>query len=310
MHAFCYVRPVVSASPTIELVLQQAIERLSTCSTSARLDAQILLAAALERPRSHLSTHPEAPVPAHGLHRFETWLRQRASGIPVAYLTGQKGFWSLELQVTPQVLIPRPETELLVELALQWLAPDAAARVLDLGTGSGAIALAIARERPRAGVIATDLCAAALQVARGNAGQLGLDNVEFLQGDWFEALRATPGRLPFDLIVSNPPYIAGDDAALDTPGLRAEPRQALTPGPLGLEAIERIVRTAGAHLRDGGRLAMEHGADQATAVRALLASHGFMDIHTAQDLAGRDRVSFATGCRAGAVGGAGASGGV
>ncbi len=275
--------------PTIKQLLRQAVERLRTRTSTPRLDAEILLSAALGQPRTWLAIHPETPVSADILMRFEQWLTRRVAGTPVAYLTGSKEFWSLNLRVTPQVLVPRPETELLVELALQWLPADAEVHVLDLGTGSGAIALAIARERPRARILATDNSAAALEVARDNAGQLGIGNVTFARGEWYAALPTAEAR--FDLIVSNPPYVAGDDLALLQ--LQTEPRQALTAGPTGLEAIARIARGARERLRAGGWLAVEHGAGQAQAVRALLTDHRLADVRTEQDLAGRDRVTCA-----------------
>lgn len=205
----------------------------------------------------------------------------------MAYLTGMQGFHALELRVTPEVLIPRPETELLVELALRKIPAGAESTVADLGTGSGAIALAIAQARPLAHVVATDVSHAALHVARGNAGSLGLRNVVFAQGDWCAAL----GDVRCDVIVSNPPYVADDDPHLDEGDLRFEPRAALVSGVDGLDAIRAIVRDARAHLRDGGWLLLEHGFDQGAAVRELLASRGYAGVFTERDLEGRERVS-------------------
>src|SRR5690606_4258090 len=213
----------------------------------------------------------------------------RAAGEPVAYLTGRRGFWTLDLAVTPDTLIPRPETELLVEQALQRLGSEAEARVADLGTGSGAIALAIAAERPLARVAAVDRSAGALAVARANALAHGLEGrVEFLAGDWFAPLQ---GRR-FDLVVSNPPYIAEGDPHLARGDLRYEPAPALASGPDGLDAIRTIVAAAPRHLLPGGWLLLEHGFDQGAAVRGLLEARGFAEVATVPDLEGRDRVSL------------------
>jgi release factor glutamine methyltransferase len=249
----------------------------------------LLLAHVLERPRAWLYTWPEhVPTPMQA-DAFERLVDARASGVPVAYLLCRRAFWSLDLAVTPAVLIPRPETELLVELALERLPQDVACEVADLGTGSGAIALAIARERPLARVRATDLSAGALAVALANAQRLGLANVEFAQGDWCEAL----GGIPFDLIVSNPPYIATGDPHLGSGDLRHEPLSALASGVDGLDAIRTIVATARAHLSTGGWLLIEHGWEQATQVRELLVRHGWLDASSVRDLAGHERVTFA-----------------
>jgi len=209
--------------------------------------------------------------------RYQCLLEQCAAGEPLAYLTGEREFWSLALTVTPAVLIPRPETELAVErcLALHDASPAA---ILDLGTGSGAIALALAVERPRWRIMATDFDAGALQVARGNAAQLGLQNVYFEHGDWFEPLR---GR-QFDLIISNPPYVAAGDPALQA--LRYEPAAALTPGSDGMEALRRIVLQAPAHLLPGGWLVLEHGAGQAAAVAGSLVEAGYARVRCYVDL--------------------------
>ena len=243
----------------------------------------------LERPRAWLYAWPEhVPTPKQA-DAFERLVQARASGAPVAYLLGRRAFWSLDLAVNPAVLIPRPETELLVELALERLPRDAACAVADLGTGSGAIALAIAHERPLARVHASDLSADALAVARANARSLGFVNVEFAQGDWCEAL----GALRFDLIVSNPPYIATEDPHLARGDLRHEPLSALASGVDGLDAIRTIVATAPAHLSTGGWLLIEHGWEQAPQVRELLVRQGWRDAASAHDLAGHDRVTFA-----------------
>ena len=266
---------------TVETLLRQA-------AAIDRVDAEWLLAHVLGRPRSWLFAHSGDPVPTAAALRFASLSARRQAGEPVAYLTGTQGFWTLDLEVSPATLIPRPETELLVELALARIPPDAAARIADLGTGTGAIALAIARERPRARVIATDASDAALAVARRNGLRNRVANVEFREGDW---LAPVAGER-FGLIASNPPYIAEGDPHLCEGDLRFEPPTALSSGSDGLVAIRRIVRDAPAHLAAGGWLLLEHGWDQGEPVRALLAQAGFIEVETARDLEGRDRVSL------------------
>ncbi|HRN62929.1 MAG TPA: peptide chain release factor N(5)-glutamine methyltransferase [Luteimonas sp.] len=251
-------------------------------------EAELLLAHALGRPRGWLYAHAADPLVAADAVRFEALLARRLAGEPVAYLCGRRGFWTLDLAVTPDTLIPRPETELLVELALARLPVDRDLQLADLGTGSGAIALALASERPRARVAATDASAAALAVAEGNARDAGLANVSFHPGDWFDAL---PGRR-FDLVASNPPYIAEGDPHLAQGDLRHEPALALSSGADGLDAIRAITAAAPAHLLPGGWLLFEHGLAQGEAVRALLHEAGFVDVATHRDLEGRDRVTL------------------
>ena len=253
-----------------------------------RIDAECLLAHCLQKPRAWLYAHAGQTIDAPQRMAFEDLVRRRGRGEPVAYLTGSRGFWTLELQVSPDTLVPRPETELLVELAIARLPDDGALRVLDLGTGSGAIALAIASERPHARVVAVDASAAALAVAESNGRRLSLDNVTFEAGDWYGGLA---GRR-FDVIVSNPPYIAIGDPHLHAGDLRFEPPAALSSGPDGLDAIRLIVAGAPAHLAAGGWLLLEHGWQQGEAVRALLAESGFTQISTEQDLEHRDRVTM------------------
>lgn len=275
------------APATIGGVLESAIEQMSTASATSRLDAELLLAACLDRPRSFLVSHAGEALSPGCRERFLRLVERRRSGEPVAYILGRKEFWSLELEVDRTVLVPRPETERLVEFSLEVLPRDAAAKVLDLGTGSGAVALAIAHERRSARITATDVSPEAIALACRNAERLGIGNVTFLVGDWFEPV----GAMHFDLIVSNPPYVAADDPALAGPELRAEPRSALVAGPSGLEAIERIAARAREHLRSGGWLALEHGAHQAQGVAALLSRAGLSTIRSLSDLAGHDRVS-------------------
>ncbi len=264
-------------------------------SARARLpegEADLLLAHVLARGSAWLFAHGDAVVDEPDAVRFDALVARRAAGEPVAYLTGRRGFWTLDLAVTPATLIPRAETERLVELALERL-PTGPCAVADLGTGSGAIALAIARERPHARVLATDASADALAVAIANADANGLQRVQFRQGHWLVPLAGER----FDLIASNPPYIAAGDPHLSRGDLVHEPSSALASGVDGLDAIREIVRAAPAHLLDGGWLLLEHGHDQGAAVRALLHDAGFADVHTEQDLEARDRVSL--GRRAG-----------
>jgi len=247
-----------------------------------RLDAELLLAHVLDVPRPAIIARDDRVLTPEELGDFERLLARRVAGEPLAYLTGEKEFWSLALKVTPDVLVPRPETELLVEWALELLPARESVRVLDLGTGSGAIALALARERPAARVVATDVSGAALAVARSNADRHGITNVTFMEGSWFAASPAA------DLIVSNPPYVAERDPHLDD--LRFEPRLALTSGD-GLDAIRAIVQGAAHHLNPRGWLVLEHGAAQGAAVRELLARAGFAAVETRRDLAGLERVT-------------------
>lgn len=254
-------------------------------------DAEQLLAHALGRELAWIYAHGDATVPEAMVEPLDALVRRRLAGEPVAYLVGRRGFWRLDLAVGPATLIPRPETELLVELALERLPADRDALVADLGTGSGAIALALALERPRARVLATDASAAALALARHNAETLGFGapRVEFRQGDWWAPLAGET----FDLVASNPPYIAEDDPHLARGDLRFEPRAALASGPDGLDAIRAIVGDAPAHLRPGGWLLFEHGQDQGAAVRALMKQAGLAGVATGRDLEGRERVSCA-----------------
>lgn len=253
----------------------------------APIDAQVLLAFVLGRDRSWLVAHRDDVLPRAHLDTYNALTRRRREGEPVAYLTGAREFWGLPLRVTPDVLIPRPETETLVELALSQLPVNAEPRVLDLGTGSGAIALALAHERPRARVVATDSLAAALAVARANALRLEIRNVTFVESDWYDAV----GTDLFDVIVSNPPYIAGGDPHLAEGDVRFEPSSALTPGGDGLDALRTIIDGAPSRLVAGGMLLVEHGYDQRDAVAALLQAARFTRLIAARDLAGHWRVA-------------------
>lgn len=276
--------PKTPEPASIRQLLEQATRRLHY--DSARLDAEVLLACVLGKPRSHLHAWPERVLPDATCAQFEAQLQRRAAGEPVAYLTGMREFWSLPLGVTPDTLIPRPETETLVALALEKIPAGSNARIADLGTGSGAIALAIAHERPGCQVLATDASAAAIAVASRNARQLGIASVEFLHGNWCEPLPATP----LDLIVSNPPYIPQDDPHLQQGDVRFEPRRALAAGPEGMDDLQALARCAYQHLHNGGWLLLEHGYDQGERATRLLTSAGFREVSDHADDAGLDRV--------------------
>jgi release factor glutamine methyltransferase len=248
-------------------------------------DAEILLAAAWRRSRADLMACADEPVPQDVATRFVAACARRIAGEPVAYLLGRREFWSLDFEVTPAVLVPRPETELLVERVLRQISrPDAS--VVDLGTGSGAIAIALAHERPAWQVLGTDRSNDALDIARRNGAKLA-PRVEWLPGDWFTPL----GTRRFDAIISNPPYIAGDDAVLEGDGLRHEPRMALTPGGDGLGALVTLINGAPGHLLAGGWLFLEHGATQGETLRAALVARGFTHVTSHRDLAGHERVT-------------------
>jgi len=273
----------------IETALQTAAKRLQGHSDTPRLDAELLLAQALEQDRTSLRTWPEQALTAEQSARFARLLERRLAGEPVAYLLGRRGFWTFELEVTPDTLIPRPETELLVELALARIPVDAAWTIADLGTGSGAIALAIASERPACIVHATDRSAAALAVARRNAVRLGIGNIHFHQGCWFEAL---PEGLLLEMIVSNPPYVPESAPHLQARGVRFEPREALAAGADGLDDLRHLIDAARPRLAPGGWLLLEHGWDQGEAVPALLAACGYAEISDERDLAGHPRLAI------------------
>ena len=260
---------------------------LARASGLERLDAQLLLAAALQQSRAWLLGHDDEPLSKHLAERITAQIAQRAAGMPLAYIVGEKEFHGLLLKVTPDTLVPRPDTETLVDWSLEILLrlPGAPA-VVDLGTGSGAIALAIKHRHPAAAVQAVELSAAALAVAQDNARRLGLA-LRFHQGDWWQPLAGQR----FDLIVSNPPYIAGSDPHL--PALRFEPLEALTPGGDGMKALLTLIDGAPNHLCPGGWLLLEHGYDQAEAVAAALRLRGFTEPALRLDLGGQPRVSGA-----------------
>lgn len=272
---------------SIATALARAATRLRP-SSSAVLDAQVLLGHALGRSRSEMMVHDDELLPAAQLVDFEQAVQRRVAGEPLAYIVGAREFWSLELKVSPAVLVPRPETELVVERALA-LVGGSRADVADLGTGSGAIALALAWERRDWQLVATDRSSDALAVATANARALAINNVQFVNGDWFAPLSGAR----FDLIASNPPYVATGDAALSDPALRHEPLGALASGATGLEDLSTLVDGAPAHLREDGWLVLEHSPGQAGALAELLVARGFRHVRCHADLAGLARVTEA-----------------
>ncbi len=276
------MRPMNTVAETLSL----AARSLAQHSESPRLDAEVLLGSVLGIGRAALIVRGAHPIAGEALQLYQGLLEPRAAGAPVAYLTGTREFWSLPLKVTPAVLVPRPETETLVELALQRLPTHQASSILDLGTGSGAVALAIATDRPRARVTGSDVSPAALDVARDNSRALALPQVAWRLGSWFDAVRGER----FDMVVANPPYVAAADPSLKT--LAAEPELALKGGPTGLEALASIAAGAAAHLKAGGWLLLEHGSTQGAEVALLLERHGLSGVQTHRDHAGTPRVTL------------------
>lgn len=277
-------------SVTVAQALATAVRTLEAGAQTPRLEAEVLLAHVLEVPRVSLHAHPERTLERSVLERLNRLIGRRSRGEPVAYLTGRREFWSLDLEVLAGVLIPRPETERLVEAALEHIPRGAAVRVADLGTGCGAVAVAIARERPAAQVVATDISLKALSLARRNVSRTGAGNVALVASDWLSALG--PGR--FHVVVSNPPYVAENDPHLGRGDLRFEPRIALVAGGDGLSAIREIASAARSRLADGGMLVLEHGFGQGKTVRLLLEGLGYRRVFGLEDHARRDRVSGGT----------------
>lgn len=284
------LKPETIRAMNVVDALQQASATLKEASPTPRLDAEVLVMHVCGINRSELITRHEMALTGEQQNQLESLLTRRKRGEPVAYLTGTREFRSMEFNVTSATLIPRPETELLVEKALEHIPRNAEWTIADLGTGSGAVALAIAKERPRCRVVATDSSTAALDVARSNAEKFALTNVEFRAGDWFAALAGDT----FDMIASNPPYIRIGDPHLKQGDLRFEPATALVSGADGLDAIRHITRHAGEFLKPGGWLLFEHGWDQADAAGEILRRQGYRDIVSHVDLAGHARV---TACR-------------
>lgn len=277
----------------MSLTIQQALVRaagLRAISDSWRLDTELLLAEAMSTSREYLLTWPAREIDPTAQQLFEVLFARRAKGEPLAYILGSKDFWDFRLQVNPDVLIPRPETELLVECALALVEQQLckAGQIVDLGTGSGALAIALARELPRSEVLAVDRSAAALELATLNAAQLGASNVRFREGSWCEGLASAS----VDLIVSNPPYVAAGDSHLQQGDLRFEPDMALVAGDAGLGDIKTIIAQAPVVLRANGWLLVEHGYLQGTDVKGIFIERGFQHVEGKQDLAGHDRVTF------------------
>lgn len=272
---------------SVGALLERARERLASSGGSPGLDAELLLAFAMDRPRSFVVGFPEHGVPAAEIARYQRLVERREAGVPVAYLTGRREFYSLSLTVSSATLVPRPETELLVDAVLGRLPDDEPARVLDAGSGCGAVALAIKHHRPYCRMVAVECSAPALEVAFSNGARLGLC-VDWVQSDWFSAL--ADGS--FDFIAANPPYVRANDEALFAGDLRHEPRVALDGGEDGLECLLEIIEETPRVLSTGGTLLLEHGSDQATAVRTLLRHSGFCGIRTHRDLAGHERVTL------------------
>ncbi len=278
----------MSSSVTVEQLLKQATEQLTANgSESPSLDAAVLLCRALNKPRSFLFTWPDKALSEEEQDVINELINQRLTGKPVAYIVGEREFWSLPLKVSPSTLIPRPDTERLVEVALD-LTIEASGPILDLGTGTGAIALALASEMPNREVIGVDLREEAQQLATENANNLSIKNARFLQGSWFEPIE----DLRFDLIVSNPPYIDEQDPHLDQGDVRFEPKSALVADDKGMADIRWIATEARGYLNKAGWIAFEHGYDQGKLTRDLLESLGYSMVATQQDYAGNDRVTL------------------
>ena len=276
-------------SLTIEQILQQAVSVLSPGSDSARLDAEILLAEVLHKERTFLRTWPEQILTPQQEQQFQQLIQRRREGEPIAYITGQQEFWSLELSVNTNTLIPRPETELLVEQAIEIIPQHECWKIMDLGTGSGAIALALAKERPVSQFIATDIHFPSLQLAQQNAIRHQVNNIRFVASHWLDAFKE---ELQLDMILSNPPYIMSDDPHLSQGDVRFEPRRALTSGPTGLDDIQQIIQQAFIRLKPGGWLLIEHGYHQADEVSLLMQKQGFISIKNLRDHANQPRLSL------------------
>jgi release factor glutamine methyltransferase len=272
---------------TVETALAAAAASLTDVSDSPRLDAETLLARVLGVSRSHLYAYPAAKLNDQSAGDFKAAVDRRRTGEPVAYITGSKEFWSIPFRVTGDTLVPRPETELLVEKALEYIPENRKCRVLDIGTGCGAIAIAIASERPEIEIVAIDSSPAALAIAKENASRRSRGNIRFLEGRWVEPVADER----FDVVVSNPPYVRSGDPALDD--LRFEPVAALAAGPDGLDAIRAISRESAVITAENGVLLLEHGAEQRDAVAAILSDDGWTNIRCLNDLAGHPRVSTA-----------------
>ncbi|PKD41336.1 peptide chain release factor N(5)-glutamine methyltransferase [Methylomonas sp. Kb3] len=274
-------------SNTIHSLVASANAKLSATSETAMLDAEVLLCHCLNKNRSFLRAWPEHQPGPQQIAQFQVLVELRAQGTPVAYLTGQREFWSRNFKVSPDVLIPRPDTELLIELSLSLLPADQPCKIIDLGTGSGIIAITLAAERPLAQVFASDLSSAALELAQCNAQQLKAGNVCFVQSNWFKNIEETD----FDLVVSNPPYIADNDPHLTIGDVRFEPESALISADNGLQDIRQLAEQAPLHLKDNGQLLVEHGYNQQSEVQAIFHEFGYQQVNTHADLSGNPRVT-------------------
>jgi len=273
---------------SIKQVLSEAAQSLQAISDSALLDTEILLSLALGTSRSYLRAWPERTLQSAQYQKFLALLQERQKGTPIAYITGTREFWSREFIVTPDVLIPRPDTELLIELSLNLIATDQTAKIIDLGTGSGVIAITLAAERPHAQVCASDNSPAALRIAERNAGKYGIPNIRFYLSDWFTSIPT--GQ--YNLIVSNPPYIARNDSHLHEGDLRFEPTSALCAAEQGLGAIRCIADEARRYLKPGGHFLIEHGYNQQQAVNAIFTGFNYKNVNTHTDLSGQPRVTY------------------
>ncbi|WP_394754355.1 peptide chain release factor N(5)-glutamine methyltransferase [Crenothrix sp.] len=273
---------------SIQTALEKATQLIAASSDSATLDAEVLLCSILQKQRSHLRAWPDKILDAQQADLFWAAVAKRQQGHPIAYITGSREFWSRDFQVSADVLIPRPDTEVLIECALKLIPVNQPYRLIDLGTGSGIIAITLAAERPQTHVTATDICEAALAVARNNANQHGVDHIQFYLSDWFSQV---PESL-FDLIVSNPPYIAEGDAHLQDGDLRFEPQSALVAPDDGLKDIQSLADQARSRLHNGGHLLIEHGYNQHHAVQDIFKRFDYKNVQTTIDLSGQPRVTY------------------
>lgn len=275
---------------SIKTTLVHATQQLESTSDSAELDVELLLCSVLQKDRSFLRAWPEHELAQEQYDSFQKLLKRRLQGEPIAHILGERDFWSLNLNVTTDTLIPRPDTERLVELALEMIPSQAQWKILDLGTGTGAIALSLAKEKPTCIITATDQSIAALNVAKQNADKNKISNIEFIQSDWFAEL----GNHQFDMIVTNPPYICDNDPHLKEGDVRFEPLSALTAGADGLDDIRTIIKESKKYLTENGILLIEHGYDQAEAVCELLNQANFINVANFKDYGGNPRVSTGT----------------
>ena len=277
---------VIKSTVMVCDLLTQAEQHLHAFDT-ARLDAELILCHVTGLERTTLYAHPELAIADDLVCAFKKAIDERMNGQPVSYLTGRKEFWSIDFAVNKHTLIPRPETECLVEMALAYIPLDKKFHIADLGTGCGNIGLAIAKERPACLVTATDISQTALKVAKINTTKLGLNNISFIKSDWFDGIERS-----FNLIISNPPYIKQEDAHLSRGDVKHEPRLALVAGSDGLQVIRQIIRLAPAYLVKNAWLLLEHGYDQGEKTRTLLNQYGFKNIQTHQDYSGLERISL------------------